>query len=181
MIVALIRFSANPRWWLCDWQASASRPLADCLAEIPFDQIGGFVFEPGGSGSGFVRFPPLPLVQAMVERVRAAGGWVMSNEKGQWVERGQVLGAAFLAGLQRLEQYPSVKEARGRGLLLALELQPHPTFTVADAYHALLERGFLVGYDPAGNVLRFDPALTIGEDDITQLLDCLAEMLGQVA
>jgi len=248
---------SSAEWWLCDWQASASRPLADCLAEIPFDQIGGFVFEPGGSGSGFVRFPPLPLVQAMVERVRAAGGWVMSNEittgmgrtgrwfgfqhyaiqpdvvalgkglgngypvsavalrgeiaarleqsgfryaqshqndplgcvvaqevitlmrEGQWVERGQVLGAAFLAGLQRL-QYPVVKEARGRGLLLALELQPHPTFTVADAYHALLERGFLVGYYPAGNVLRFDPALTIGEDDITQLLDCLAEVLAKV-
>jgi acetylornithine/succinyldiaminopimelate/putrescine aminotransferase len=73
-----------------------------------------------------------------------------------------------------------VKEARGRGLLLALELQPHPIFTVADAYHALLERGFLVGYYPAGNVLWFDPALTIGEDDITQLLDCLAEVLAKV-
>lgn len=240
-------------WWLCDWQVEG-----DGLDAIPFDQIGGFVFEPGGSGSGFVRFPPAPLVQAIVERVRAAGGWVMANEittgmgrtgrwfgyqhydlqpdvvalgkglgngypvsavalrseiamtleqssfryaqshqndplgcavaqtvitllrEGAWIERGAALGASFLAGLQCLTRYPIVKEARGRGMLLALELHPHPTFTVAAAYHALLERGFLVGYYPAGNVLRFDPALTIAEDDIAQLLETLTEMLAAV-
>jgi 4-aminobutyrate aminotransferase-like enzyme len=35
----------------------------------------------------------------------------------------------------------------------------------------------LVGYYPAGNILRFDPALTIEEGDIIRLLECLGSML----
>jgi acetylornithine aminotransferase len=46
---------------------------------IPFDQIGGFVFEPGSS-SGLVRFPPEKLVRSIVNEIKASGGWVMVNE-----------------------------------------------------------------------------------------------------
>ena len=243
-------------WYLLDWNA---RPdIEQCLAQIPFEQIGGFVFEPGGSGSGFVRFPPQQLVQELVHKVRQAGGLVMSNEvtagmgrTGKWfgfqhydlrpdivalgkglgngypvsavamrrevaekleasglryaqshqndplgcavakeviailqeenlIERGAELGAYFLTGLQRLvEKHAIVKDARGRGMLLGLELYAQEGLSVEMLYHALLERGFLVGYYPAGNVLRLDPALTIEPELIDQFLDCLDAILAQ--
>ncbi|HSQ18226.1 MAG TPA: aminotransferase class III-fold pyridoxal phosphate-dependent enzyme [Anaerolineales bacterium] len=244
-------------WYLFDWNACPD--TAHRMAEIPFEQIGGFVFEPGGSGSGFVRFPPQQLVQELVHKVRQAGGLVMSNEvtagmgrNGKWfgfqhydlqpdivalgkglgngypvsavamrgdvaeqleasrlryaqshqndplgcavakeviailqeenlIERGAELGAYFLAGLQRLvAKRPVLIEARGRGMLLGLEFQPQESFSVETAYRVLLERGFLVGYYPAGNVIRLDPALTIERELIDQFLDCLDGILEQL-
>ncbi|HET9914599.1 MAG TPA: aspartate aminotransferase family protein [Anaerolineales bacterium] len=242
----------NPdEWYLFDWST------CDRLDEIPFEKIGGFVFEPGGSGVGFVKFPPKGLVQENVRRVRQVGGLIAVNEittgmgrtgkwfgfqhydiqpdivslgKGlgngypvsavamrrdvaeslessgfhyaqshqndpmgcsiakeviaifreeNWVERGNAKGEWFLDGLKQLEKkYAVVKEARGRGMELALEFQPR--FSATSAYHALLEKGFLVGYYPAGNILRFDPALTIEKEDITCLLESLDIMLESV-
>src|SRR5512138_512355 len=235
-------------WYLFDWSVS------DCLDQIPFEKIGGFVFEPGGSGIGFVKFPPRELVQEIVRRVRQAGGLVAANEittgmgrtgkwfgfqhydlqpdivslgkglgngypvsavamrrgiaeqlesagfhyaqshqndplgcsiakeviaifrEGAWVEKGNAKGEYLLEGLQELgKKHAVVKEARGRGMELALELQPE--FPAASACRALLEKGFLAGYYSAGNILRFDPALTIEQEDLAQLLDCLDGIL----
>ena len=246
-------------WYLIDWSVSASTDSYEHLAEIPFERIGGFVFEPGGSGIGFVRFPPKPLVQEIVRCVKQAGGLVVVNEvttgmgrtgkwfgfqhydiqadvislgKGlgngypvsavamkrdiaeklerggfhyvqshqndplgcsvareviavfreeAWVEKGNAKGECFLEGLRQLGQrHDLVKEARGRGMLLALEFHPRQGFSAASAYQALLENGFLVGYYPAANILRFDPALTIEQEDITYLLESLDSILGSV-
>jgi acetylornithine aminotransferase len=237
-------------WYLFDWSVS------DCLDEIPFAKIGGFIFEPGGSGIGFVKFPPKGLVREIVRRVKQAGGLVAVNEittgmgrtgkwfgfqhydiqpdivslgKGlgngypvsavamrlevarklekagfhyvqshqndpmgcsiakeviaifreeDWVARGRSKGEYFLEGLKQLEEkHAIVKEARGRGMELALEFHSRQDFSATSAYHILLEKGFLVGYYPAGNILRFDPALTIEPEDITHLLECLDVML----
>lgn len=98
--------------------------------------------------------------------------------KGGWVERGDAVGNVFLEGLKRLAaEHAVVKEARGRGMLLGLELYPLEDLTVRRVYERLLNAGFLVGYYAAGNVLRFDPALTIEEEDIISFLACLAEIL----
>jgi len=51
-------------------------------------------------------------------------------------------------------------------MLLGLELQPHENLSVEVLYHAMLEQGFLVGIYPAGNILRFDPALTIEKESL---------------
>lgn len=48
-------------------------------AEIPFDRVGAFLFEPGSS-SGLVRFPPRGLVEAIVRNLRARGSVVLVNE-----------------------------------------------------------------------------------------------------
>jgi len=246
----------SDEWYLFDWSVCASADSFDYLDEIPFESIGGFIFEPGGSGIGFVKFPPKGLVREIVRRVKQAGGLVAANEittgmgrtgkwfgfehydiqpdiislgKGlgngypvsavamrqqvaeklendgfryvqshqndplgcsiareviaifreeDWVERGNAKGECFLEGLKQIEKkHAVVKEARGRGMVLALEFQPQQNFLATTAYHALLEEGFLVGYYPAGNILRFDPALTIEQEDITHLLECLNVML----
>ena len=93
---------------------------------------------------------------------------------GNLIEKGNAFGAFFLEGLKRIERkFDVVKDARGRGLLLALEFYPHDQITATWAYHTLLEKGFVVGYYPNGNILRFDPALTVDKKDIERLLACI--------
>jgi acetylornithine aminotransferase len=243
-------------WYLFDWSTCDSADSSTCLNNIPFEKIGGFIFEPGGSGVGFVKFPPRQLVQEIVQRVKQAGGLIVANEittgmgrtgkwfgfqhydvqpdivslgKGLgngypvsavamkrdiaekleesgfhyaqshqndplgcrvakeviavfreegWVEKGNAKGECFLEGLKLLgKKHPVVKEARGRGMLLGLEFHPRQEFSATVAYRALLEKGFLVGYYSAGNILRFDPALTIEQEDVAHLLECLDPML----
>ena len=243
-------------WHLLDWTACDPSDPTACLEGIPFDRIGGFVLEPGGSGIGFVRFPPSALVVEIARRVKAQGGLLMANEittgmgrtgkwfgfqhydfqpdvvalgkglgngypvsaaamngevaarleaddfhyvqshqndplgcavarevirlfrEGKWVERGAATGASFLEGLQRLaKKHSLVREIRGRGMLLGMEFGPHERFSAATAYHALVEKGFLAGYYPAGNLLRLDPALTIARRDVDRFLACLDGVL----
>jgi acetylornithine/N-succinyldiaminopimelate aminotransferase len=100
-----------------------------------------------------------------------------------WIERGAAVGRSFLAGLDRLRQRsPRIKDVRGRGLLLALELHPDEHFSGSTVSAALRGRGFIAGCYPAGHPagtgLRFDPPLTVGEDDLTRLLETLGEILG---
>lgn len=67
-------------WSLVDWHAQGVADALDALADVPWDEVGGFIFEPGGSGSAFVQFPPRELVGAIIERIRANGGLVVVNE-----------------------------------------------------------------------------------------------------
>ncbi|MCC6650583.1 MAG: aspartate aminotransferase family protein [Candidatus Eisenbacteria bacterium] len=66
----------------CEFDAGACTHTGpcDCLDAIPFADIGAFVFEPGGSGMAFVKFPPQRLVEEIARRVRAHGGLLMANE-----------------------------------------------------------------------------------------------------
>jgi 4-aminobutyrate aminotransferase-like enzyme len=92
------------------------------------------------------------------------------------VERSHRVGASFVRELERLaRRHNAIKEVRGRGLMIAVELQDLPALSV---YAELLERGFAVGCKPAANLLRFYPSLTIDEQDITQLLEHLDLVLG---
>jgi len=76
------------------------------------------------------------------------------------------------------ERHRVVKEVRGRGLMIAMEFKAHNEhFSLASVFRQLLEAGFLVGYKPAANLLRFYPPLTIGEVDIAQLLESLDRIL----
>jgi len=239
-------------WILLDWNDGDGKDDVNLLKRMPFEKIGGFVLEPGGSGSGFVKFPPKKLVDTLTRQIKQNAGLLVVNEvttglgrtgkwfgfqhydiqpdivaigKGigngypvsavamtrdiaeifensgpyyaqshqndplgcsvakeviaimreeNWIEKGNAIGAYFFEGLKRLEKrYDIIKEARGRGLLLALEFHPHDRITAAWLYQALFQRGFIVGYYEAGNILRFDPALTIDKEDIDRVLECL--------
>src|SRR5713226_1005402 len=86
-------------------------------------------------------------------------------------EHAAVLGTQALERLSALRT-PLIREVRGRGLLLGIELSRR-----AQPYlEALLERGVLAL--PAGpNVIRLLPPLVITEDQLERVLDCLAEVL----
>jgi acetylornithine aminotransferase len=73
-------------WVLFDWhECTICNSSEDCnpecryFAQIPFDRIGGFVFEPGSS-SGLVRFPPKSFIQNIVKFIRQHDGFIQINE-----------------------------------------------------------------------------------------------------
>jgi len=102
-------------WYSYDWLACAAcegvGEGASCehWAAIPFDSIGGFLFEPGSS-SGLVRFPPVGLVRRIAGAVQEAGGLVIVNEVTTGVGR---TGAWF--GYQHYGLAPDVV-ALGKGI-----------------------------------------------------------------
>lgn len=84
----------------------------------------------------------------------------------------------FLDGLRKIEKrFDIVKNTRGRGLLLAIEFHPDARLSVTNLHRTLLEKGYLVGYYPKGNILRFSPPLTINEPEIEKFLLCLESLL----
>lgn len=73
-------------WFGFDWTGCARCPekrtcddTCELWAAVPFERIGGFLFEPGSS-SGLVRFPPAKLIRSIVDFVHKAGGLVQVNE-----------------------------------------------------------------------------------------------------
>lgn len=94
----------DDEWYCHDWQACPDGCAPGCAHwdAIPWERIGGLVFEPGSS-SGLVRFPPAPLVAAMAREVRARGGLIMVNEVTTGLGR---TGAWF--GFQHYDLVPDV-------------------------------------------------------------------------
>lgn len=244
-------------WYLFDWsQCSTCSGSNDCdpgchhLTAIPFDKIGGFVFEPGSS-SGLVRFPPKSLIQNIVNIAKKHFGFIQVNEittgigrTGKWfgfqhyeispdiisigkglgsgypvsaialsptvidhlnkisfqyhqshqndplgcavakevitimkeenlVERSNQLGNYFLDRLLQLKKKnSSIKEVRGRGLMIAIEFQETIAHAIMDTmYQQLIQQGFIIARRPGLNVFRIDPPLIIQKDDIDRFLD----------
>ena len=86
--------------------------------------------------------------------------------------RAAELGAHALERLRGL-QSPLIREVRGRGLLIGIELKKR----VQPYLEALCERGILTL--PAGpNVLRLLPPLVITQEQLDRTIDVIAELLG---
>ena len=77
-------FDSKDNWVFLDWLNNES------LEKCPFDEIAAFIFEPGSS-SGLVQFPPVELINKIVNKIHENGGLVICNEvttglgrTGQW-------------------------------------------------------------------------------------------------
>lgn len=76
---------STEEWHFFDWSQCTHCISADCSSncscfrDIPFDYIGGLVFEPGNT-SGQVKLPPKKLVKKLEETIRQNNGLVMANE-----------------------------------------------------------------------------------------------------
>ncbi|MFZ4755066.1 MAG: aminotransferase class III-fold pyridoxal phosphate-dependent enzyme, partial [Miltoncostaeaceae bacterium] len=124
------------------------------------------VFQPGDHGSTFAG-SPLACASAL------AAAKVLSDPALQQHVRTE--GACFLAGLQGLVDDGLAIEARGRGLMCAIEIaEPRG----ADVVLAMLERGFLVNNTSATTV-RFLPPLVITGDELSNALSALRDVLGE--
>ncbi len=79
------------------------------------------------------------------------------------------LGGHFLRGLEKLKRkYPFVKDIRGQGLLIGMELD----FPCQDIVSACIQEGMLINCTTE-TVLRFMPPLVITEEEIDLLLEVL--------
>lgn len=95
------------------------------------------------------------------------------KEEGLIVRSDQV-GSRFREKLDKLaEKHDCIREIRGRGLMLALELRADKKLNLLELHDKLFLEGCLTGYNIAGNLLRFYPALVIENNSI----DCLVEKL----
>ncbi len=121
-------------------------------------------FEPGTHASTFGGNPLACAAGKAVMEVMTQPGFLDDvKEKGEY----------FLGRLKALASYKGcIKDARGVGLMLALELNRPAAPVIAD----LMEKGFLT--IPSGErVVRFLPPLIVEREEIDLLLDALNEVL----
>lgn len=112
------------------------------------------VLKPGEHGSTFGGNPLAAAIARTALRVLVDEGMIENSER---------LGAYFLERLESLRS-DKVKEVRGRGLMLAIELWPEagPARSVV---LALKDRGVLAK-DTHGSTIRISPPLVITEDQV---------------
>ena len=80
--------------------------------------------------------------------------------------------------LMGLTDSERISEIRGRGPMIALELDDGPGVPLTIAVHRdLVNRGYIPGRRPGVSVTRLDPALTIDREDIEGFLTTLGEVM----
>ena len=122
-----------------------------------------------GPGSHATTFGGTPLVTAVSKAV------VTSILKDGWIDHCRAVGEYFKEKLQQLaRKHGLVKEVRGLGLILGMELE----IPGAPIVNACLEKGFLINCAQE-KVLRFVPPLIVGEEEIDALIECLDRLLGE--
>ena len=121
-------------------------------------------FEHGDQGGTFCGNPLACAAGVAVLEAVAKPGFLKSVvENGHYLE----------SELQRLSARHGLGEVRGRGLLLALDLQlPIAASIVAEAF----DEGVLLNA-PRPNTLRFMPALNVTRQEIDLMIDCLDALL----
>ncbi|MHA1214149.1 MAG: ornithine--oxo-acid transaminase [Candidatus Hodarchaeales archaeon] len=121
------------------------------------------VFTPGSHGSTFGGFP---LACAVAD----AALDVLVEEKLD--ERAAELGEHFVSELKKIK-HPRIKEVRGKGLLIAVELNEK-----ARPYtQKLIEKGILAK-ETHEYAIRFAPPLVIEKDELDWAIDNIKEVLG---
>lgn len=132
-------------------------PVSAFLAR---DDVMG-VFRPGDHGSTFGGNP-------LAAAVGSAALRLLRDD--HLAERAQTMGKRLKDGLQAIS-HPAIREVRGKGLLIGLELDPEVISARAFCEH-LMQRGIL-SKDTHGTVVRFAPPLIITEFQIDAALNII--------
>lgn len=100
-------------------------------------------------------------------------------EEGKLLERCQHISGMLLEGLGELAKgCGRIKQVRGRGLMVAIELLDDAGQSFAIRVQGeLLRRGYILARRWGVPVLRLDPSLTIEEEDISGFLRCFGELV----
>jgi acetylornithine/N-succinyldiaminopimelate aminotransferase len=137
-------------------------PIGACLARGEAAQT----FQPGNHGS---TFGGNPLA------CRAALAVVDAIEQDGLVQRAALLGERLLAGFrQQLENHPLVKDVRGQGLLVGIELQ-QPCKSLMKAG---LDQGILINVT-ADSVIRLLPPLILTDTEADMVVDRVVGLINQ--
>ena len=135
-------------------------PIGVCLAR---GEAAG-LFEPGNHGS---TFGGNPLACA------AALAVIATIEQESLCSRARILGDRILRGFKKtLTGNNQVKEIRGKGLMLAIELNEDAPNLVHDA----LEAGILINV-AQGNVVRLLPPLTLTDEEADSIVESVSNLI----
>jgi acetylornithine/N-succinyldiaminopimelate aminotransferase len=141
-------------------------PLSALLCKERFD-----CFDPGDQGGTYTGNPLAAAAGlAVIDTVCTPGFLARVRERG----------AQLGAGLARIAGKRGLVGERGAGLLRALVLPTNDADRVVVAARNLEPHGLLLNA-PRPNVLRFMPALTIGEDEVGEALGLLEVALDAAA
>jgi acetylornithine aminotransferase len=122
---------------------------------------------PGSHGSTFGG-NPLISAAALAAMKTMVGDGILENC--------QAMGSYLTEQLERLKnKYPFIKEVRGRGLIIGMEL----TIEGGGLVNAAMERGLLINCT-VGKVLRFLPPLIVSKAEIDEAMAILDEVLATV-
>ncbi|HEY8554195.1 MAG TPA: aminotransferase class III-fold pyridoxal phosphate-dependent enzyme, partial [Burkholderiales bacterium] len=135
-------------------------PIGACLARGEAANV----FQAGSHGS---TYGGNPLA------CRAALAVLEQLEAGGYAERAAALGQRMLAGFQqKLAGVKGVKQIRGKGLMLGIELDRPCKELMA----AALERGLLINVT-ADKVVRLLPPLVIGDAEADHIVDTVSDLV----
>ncbi|HEC33242.1 MAG TPA: ornithine--oxo-acid transaminase [Chloroflexi bacterium] len=162
------------RLFACDWEEvrpdvvvigkALSGGFYPVSATLASQEVLG-VFRPGDHGSTFGGNPLGCAVAREALKVLVEEGMI---------ERAEELGTYFMARLARIES-PYVKEVRGRGLLIGVELKPEAG-GARRFCEALKERGLLCK-ETHEHVIRFAPPLVVTREELDWALERIESVL----
>lgn len=89
-------------------------------------------------------------------------------------ERATELGKYFMSELRKIDT-PAVKEVRGRGMLIGVELFPEAGG--ARRYCEMLQDEGILAKETHDHVIRFAPALVVEKNDLDWALAIIADVL----
>ena len=135
-------------------------PIGACLAAGP----AAMLFKPGSHGSTFGG-NPLACAAALATLQIIEEENLMQNA----VEMGELIRSGFAA---RLAGVPGVKEIRGMGLMIGIEL----TLPCGDLVQQALDKGLLINVT-ADNVVRLLPPLNFSREQADLLLETLTPLI----
>lgn len=138
-------------------------PISAVLAD---ESILG-LFKPGEHGSTFGGSP-------MAAAIGVAALEVLEEE--HLAERAAELGEYFMAELRKIDS-KAVKEVRGRGMLIGVEL--YPEAGGARRYCEMLQAEGILAKETHDNVIRFAPPLVIEQADLDWALTKIADVLSR--
>jgi acetylornithine/succinyldiaminopimelate/putrescine aminotransferase len=88
------------------------------------------------------------------------------------LENCQKVGSYFFTRLEGMKKkFPFIKEVRGKGLILGIELKMEGGPVVIE----MMKRGFLINCT-MGNVLRFLPPLVVTQEEVDGVTKALEEV-----
>lgn len=86
-------------------------------------------------------------------------------EEDNLILKSNLLSDRFINELRRIKENNTIiKDVRGRGLMIAVEL--YKDGIVTTVFREMMERGYFIGVNPLANILRFYPPLIIKEKDV---------------
>jgi acetylornithine/N-succinyldiaminopimelate aminotransferase len=139
-------------------------PIGAMIAKNHVNQAFGF----GSHGSTFGGNPLACSAGLAVVEALTAGGAVLENSLR--------LGGAILDRLKKFQaRHPFIKEVRGKGLLIGMELLIEGRPIVLKC----LERGLLINCT-SEKILRFAPPLNIIGDDVEEFINILGSVLDTI-